>query len=304
MSSIRDRAFEAFRPDNTIEAVSEPTRNPAADAASPPSPNTGEPHGPNKKSPAYRSEPPSIANTYYVEDKGRERQYFEDYKKTNLVMRANETSVMSRREDLVTIRAMLEIAEARGWHSVEIKGSAEFRREAWIEANARGLEGRGFTPSDADRQEADRRREGRQQANQIRAAEKQEAREDLATGKPAAAAEHEKKAEARQPGEPERPTVNDGRRAIREAQRDLSEDGRLLLAALSDKIERQMNRLNTENKTELKAFVGSELMKKERAEGPTVLSQEMKQSLKEPTRNIEPPGRRLEPEPPRRSISR
>jgi len=267
----------------------------------------GRPDGQEKALP-YQSEPESIAKRYYVEERRGERQYFEDYQRKNLAMRATDTSISSKREDLNTIRAMLEIAEARGWHSVEIRGSAEFKREAWIEANARGLEGRGFSPSDSDRQEAERRRAERQQANEVRATERTEAREERAAGHPAAAAKHEGKAQEKQPGEPAPPTVTDNRRTIREAQKELSQDGRLLLAALSEKIDRQMNKLNTEAKTEIKAFVGSELMKKEKAEGPTVLSQEQRQAATAPApapkQAATAPTRRLEPEAPRRSLSR
>jgi len=312
--ALADKARDALRPTNSIEAILEPVGAARAapgpeTPADPGKPATGRPGRPDRqgKQAPYLSEPESIAKRYYVEERGGERQYFEDYQKKNLAMRATDTSISSKREDLNTIRAMLEIAEARGWHSVEIRGSAEFKREAWIEASARGLEGRGFTPSDADRQEADRRREQHQQANQVRAVERAEARDERAAGHQAAAAAHELKAHEKQPGEPERPTVTDNRRVIREAQKELSEDGRLLLAALSEKIDRQMNRLNTEAKTEIKAFVSGELLKKERAEGPTVLSPDQKRAATAPAPDPKPvpaPARRLEPEAPRRSLSR
>ena len=316
--ALADKARDALRPTNSIEMILDPVGasrtapgpETPANHGTPPVGRPGRPDGQEKAAP-YLSEPDSIAKRYYVEEKRGERQYFEDYKKTNLAMRATDTSIMSKREDLNTIRAMLEIVEARGWHSVEIAGSAEFKREAWIEASARGLEGRGFSPSDADRQEVDRRRNERVQANQVRAVERTEAREEKAAGHPAAAAAHDKKAHEKQPGEPAAPTLNDNRRTIRAAQRDLSEDGRLLLAAMSEKIDRQMNKLNTEAKTEIKAFVGAELMKKERSEGPTVLSSNQKRAAAAPEpalKAVAPaapaPARRVEPEAPRRALTR
>ena len=316
--ALADRARDALRPTNSIEAVLEPSQAPRATPAGDPSPpGTGAPGAPaaeragqDKKAAPYLTEPPSIATRYYVEERRGERQYFEDYQRKSLAMRATETSISSKREDLNTVRAMLEIAEARGWHSVEIRGSADFKREAWIEATARGLEGRGFTPSDSDRQEADRRRAERVQANEVRAVAREEAREDRAAGKPAAAATHEKEAKAKQPGEPAPPTLNDNRRTIREAQKELSADGRVMLAALSEKIDRQMTRLTSEAKVEIKAFVGTELVKKERAEGPTVLSAEQRQAATAPvparaqTPATPAPARRIEPEAPRRSLGR
>jgi hypothetical protein len=148
------------------------------------------------------------------------------------------------------------------------------------------------------------------QANEVRAGEREQAREERVAGHPATAATHERHAHEAQPGEPPTPTVNDSRRAIREARRELSEDGRLMFSALSEKIDRQMNKLNSEAKAEIKAFVGTELVKKERAEGPTVLSPQQRQAATAPERAPAPPApapapaRRVEPEAPRRSLGR
>jgi hypothetical protein len=268
------------------------------------------------------SEPESIAKSYFVvAGITGERKYYDDYRQQDLAIWSTETKIMTKRDDLRTIRAMLEIAEARGWHSVEIKGSAEFRREAWIEASARGLEGRGFTPSDADRQEADRRSEQRQQANWMRATERTqasveraEAHEDRAAarendrrgvskeqarGHEAAAATLEKKSHERQPMEPERAGPKENRQTIRDAQRSLSEDGKLFLAALCDRIDREGNRLGAEGKQELKAFAAREMMKREVTLGPTVLSQEQRQAATGPSQaapQSRSQERRAEPE--------
>lgn len=52
---------------------------------------------------------------------------FEDYQRNNLAMHLTDTSIISLYEDLEPFRARLEIAEARGWRSVEIRGSAAFK---------------------------------------------------------------------------------------------------------------------------------------------------------------------------------
>jgi len=61
--------------------------------------------------------------------------------------------------DFRTIRAMVQIAEARKWKSVNLTGSEEFRREAWLQAAYRGLEVNGFAPNWADRTRLSRMRE-------------------------------------------------------------------------------------------------------------------------------------------------
>ena len=75
-----------------------------------------------------------------------------------------------------------------------------------------------------------------------------------------------------------------------------------------------MNKLNVEAKAEMKAFVATELVKKERAEGPIVLSAEQRNlaTAPEPTRQqpTQPvqqqpePTRRMTPEEPRLSRGR
>ena len=34
--------------------------------------------------------------------------------------------------------SMIDIAEARGWTEIQVKGTEDFRREAWLQATARG----------------------------------------------------------------------------------------------------------------------------------------------------------------------
>ena len=48
-------------------------------------------------------------------------------------------------------QSMMRLAFSQGWESVGLRGSAAFRREAWLEANALGLPTRGYEPSPADR---------------------------------------------------------------------------------------------------------------------------------------------------------
>jgi len=68
------------------------------------------------------------------------------------------------------------------------------------------------------------------------------------------------------------PPPTDNRKMVKEASAELSPDGRIILAALSTTIDQQMDKLSVEAKVEMKAFVATELAKKEQAEGPIVLS--------------------------------
>lgn len=261
--TIPERMRERLRPSNTL-----------ADGHAPAPSEMGVNRASSAGKRLMFSEPEGIANAYFVEDKGRERRYYEDYLRKTLVIRATDTAIRSRQQDLNTVRAMLDLAAARDWHSVAIKGSASFRREAWIEAEARGLPARGHRPTDPDRQEAERRRRERGRATPANLA--------APTSAPGA-----NKASPRP--------------VMRQAQANLSADGRSVLAALSEKIDRQMHRLTNEAKADLMAFVAAELMKKERAQGPVVLTAEQKRAAQAP---LQPTRRATEPEAPRRSLSR
>jgi hypothetical protein len=190
------------------------------------------------------ADPEAVRRRYYTQDKGAERRYFDDYQGKNLAFRAGGDRVSSKREDLNTIRAMLDVAEARGWREITLKGTAAFRRAAWIEAAARGLPAQGHRASDLDQQEAERRRALRQPAQQ--------------PAQPAPAPPAAAPATSSQP-----------RRA---AEAGLSADGQLVLRAIEAKIDASMRKLTKEAKTELKAFAVAQLARKEGRDGPVALT--------------------------------
>jgi hypothetical protein len=55
-----------------------------------------------------------------------------------------------------TVTAMVDVAEIKGWRKLQLSGSKEFQREAWIEATSRGMavHTRGYAPTPQDREEA------------------------------------------------------------------------------------------------------------------------------------------------------
>lgn len=46
--------------------------------------------------------------------------------------------------------SMVDIAEARGWTELQLSGTEDFRRAAWLEAASRGLASRGYKPKEED----------------------------------------------------------------------------------------------------------------------------------------------------------
>lgn len=63
-----------------------------------------------------------------------------------------DTSVTTQRNEPEVARAMVDLAEAKGWRALHLKGTPEFRAAAWMEASMRGLASRGYEPTQADRE--------------------------------------------------------------------------------------------------------------------------------------------------------
>jgi len=59
-------------------------------------------------------------------------------------------------------RSMLDVAEARNWHSLRISGSEDFKRLVWLEAAARGVKTLGYEPNPVDLERLKVERELRQ----------------------------------------------------------------------------------------------------------------------------------------------
>jgi hypothetical protein len=56
----------------------------------------------------------------------------------------------TRGHDAEVVKSLVEIATARGWTTITVKGTDEFRRSAWMEAAQRGLSVVGYKPSELD----------------------------------------------------------------------------------------------------------------------------------------------------------
>jgi hypothetical protein len=52
------------------------------------------------------------------------------------------------------VKGMMERADELGWTTVRLNGSAEFKRQGWIAAEARGIKAIGYEPTQGDRQAA------------------------------------------------------------------------------------------------------------------------------------------------------
>jgi len=264
----------------------------------------GSPESKTEKQEAAKPPVPQSMSALYVETNkvDNAQHFYRDYQRKDLIARASDSWIATTKQDARTIRDVVDYAQQQGWTNVTLKGSPEFKREAWIEARSRGMEATGYKPTEPDIQEAQRRahKEGRNPAqNEIHNAAQPPQEVKVAPGSPekgqapelgkATAPAASKQARgATNPGpadgatSEEKLALRDGmsapehRAVTREARKHLSDDGKLVLSAINTKIDKEMDKLSTESKAHLKAVAAVEMVQKERSQGPISLTQEQR----------------------------
>lgn len=97
---------------------------------------------------AYTHVARSRINNIYADERGK-----------YLAFKATHDHLVTRLAAAEVIRDMVSVAQHRQWESLQVRGSVDFRREAWLEAGARGIEVQGYRPTDLDRQALSDRQE-------------------------------------------------------------------------------------------------------------------------------------------------
>ena len=111
--------------------------------------------------------PNSIKNQYIYKIKNRALAgekinfYERDGEDGVIAFEDRNKSLHTSREDSKTIKSMLDVAQAKNWSSINLKGTEAFKREAWLEAKVRGIEVKGFKPEEKDLVELQKRQEER-----------------------------------------------------------------------------------------------------------------------------------------------
>jgi hypothetical protein len=110
--------------------------------------------------------PDPICRKYYVvtNETGKngldaEARLYADERGEYLAFKVTEDRLITRLGVAEVIRDMVAVAQHRQWESIQVRGSVDFRREAWLEAGARGIEVQGYQPTDLDRQALSDRQE-------------------------------------------------------------------------------------------------------------------------------------------------
>lgn len=98
--------------------------------------------------------PQSVAMDYVHTPSDSSFKSSKFYEKNNPLSVAFEDrgkALSSGRDDAKTIQSMVAIAKQKNWGNIQIKGSEEFKRQAWIEAQAHGIQVRGYSPTERDK---------------------------------------------------------------------------------------------------------------------------------------------------------
>jgi hypothetical protein len=110
--------------------------------------------------------PDRIRRKYYVvtnepgkEGPDGEARLYADERGEYLAFKVADDRLVTRLAVAEVIRDMVSVVQHRQWESLQVRGSVEFRREAWLEASVRGLEVQGYQPTELDRQTLVDRRE-------------------------------------------------------------------------------------------------------------------------------------------------
>ena len=102
--------------------------------------------------------PDRIRRKYYVvaetgkDGREGEARLYADERGEYLAFKVTADRLVTRLAAAEVVRDMVSVAQHRRWDALHVRGSAVFRREAWLEAGARGIEVQGYQPTDLDRQ--------------------------------------------------------------------------------------------------------------------------------------------------------
>lgn len=99
--------------------------------------------------------PPSVKHNYEAIKvnkflKTEKVNYYDKTNPSSIAFEDRNTSLNTANSDEKTVNAMLDMAQAKGWKSIKLKGTEEFKHQMWLEAQLRGIETKGYKPKEED----------------------------------------------------------------------------------------------------------------------------------------------------------
>lgn len=105
---------------------------------------------PNNLSPPNPEDVPEIIKERYLRNPANPGLFFFRDRKNDLAFSDTGVKLTTKHDDPVVADSMVAMAISRGWGSIRVGGSDEFKKEVWLQAQMSGLLTIGYIPSDAD----------------------------------------------------------------------------------------------------------------------------------------------------------
>ncbi|EEC5106676.1 hypothetical protein G4R86_002947 [Salmonella enterica] len=96
---------------------------------------------------SYKPVVPDRVAKSYIEVEGK---YYFQNRPDSLAFVDKGAKLQTKLSNSQVAGSMIDIAEARGWTEIQVKGTEDFRCEAWLQATARGLTAHGYKPKEED----------------------------------------------------------------------------------------------------------------------------------------------------------
>lgn len=91
---------------------------------------------------------------FTILDKSYGAHYY--YKDTNKKAFLDKGSkIVAKENSKLVATSVVALAEAKGWTNIKVTGNNKFKREVWIEANIKGIDVKGYSPSEQDKRDLD-----------------------------------------------------------------------------------------------------------------------------------------------------
>lgn len=78
-------------------------------------------------------------------------KYFSREAGNRLAFQDDGSRLRTNENDAYTAASMAMLAQAKGWSAIKVAGTAEFKREMWMQAQLLGMKVKGYTPTEADK---------------------------------------------------------------------------------------------------------------------------------------------------------
>lgn len=105
-----------------------------------------------------QSIPEAVYNAFRVQgnqDKGI--YYYKDNPEVE-AFRDSGKKLETKSSAAYVAKSMIELAESKNWDSIKVTGTEKFKREAWLQASAKGIEVKGYKPTEQDLQDLEKQK--------------------------------------------------------------------------------------------------------------------------------------------------